>query len=278
MGLVNLPPPVNCEFCGAPLKYTGYNIGGGIWWSPFTLPCTCEKGAEKYAREQAAERARVEAERQEKENRRRRETIAAIIGDSGMGARFLNRRFDTFAINDNNRQAAATAKRYADSFPAMLPSEENREPGRNGLFIIGRPGTGKTHLAAAIANQLIEQQRGVICMTMIDLLERIRRTFNGAGSEASVLHLYKSVQLLVIDDIGKEPPTEWAISTIYNIINGRYEAYMPTIITSNYSPDELITRMTPRETHDRTSAEAILDRLKEMCRAIHLSGESWRGK
>ena len=61
-------------------------------------------------------------------------------------------------------------------------------------------------------------------MTMIDLLERIKRTFNKTGAdEAEVLQIYKTVPLLVIDDIGKEPPTEWAISTVYNIINSRYE-------------------------------------------------------
>ena len=50
----------------------------------------------------------------------------------------------------------------------------------------------------------------------------------------------------MIDDIGKEPPTEWAISTVYNIINGRYEAYLPTIVTTNYDTEALIDRMTPR--------------------------------
>ena len=98
------------------------------------------------------------------------------------------------------------------------------------------------------------------------------------GSESDVLKIYKTVPLLVIDDIGKEPPTEWAISTVYNIINGRYEAYLPTIVTTNYDTEALIDRMTPRESHDSMTARATIDRLMEMCRGITLTGQSWRSR
>ena len=112
-----------------------------------------------------------------------------------------------------------------------------------------------------------------------DLLERIKRTYSATGgSESNVLKIYKTVPLLVIDDIGKEPPTEWAISTVYNIINGRYEAYLPTIVTTNYDTEALIDRMTPRESHDSMTARATIDRLMEMCRGITLTGQSWRSR
>ncbi len=196
-----------------------------------------------------------------------------------MGERFLRRTFETFQITDDNQSAAKTAKRYADAFDDLMPKRGQPEPGRNGLFIAGPKGTGKTHLAAAIANQLIQKGTPVICMTMIDLLERIKRTFAKEGAdEGAVLSLYKTVPLLVIDDMGKEPPTEWAVSTIYNIINGRYEAYLPTVVTTNYDDKALITRMTPQATRDSITAEATIDRLMEMCRGVVLTGQSWRAR
>ncbi len=195
-----------------------------------------------------------------------------------MGERFLRRTFETFKVDDNNRKAHAAALEYVNRFDQMIPRADAPEPGKNGLFICGEPGTGKTHLAAAIANRLIRQGKPVVCATMIDLLGRIKQSFKYEGEEARVLHLYKTVPLLVIDDIGKEPPTEWAVSTIYSIINARYEAYLPIIVTTNYNSDMLIKRMTPRETKDDTTARATLDRLREMCKGLAMMGESKRGK
>lgn len=280
-GKPGTPEPVPCEFCGALRYHKGIMLnfaGGRILWPPYGAErCTCPEAVAAYEKEEAERKAREEAERKAEEDRKLRERIRKIIGESGMVERFLRRTFSTFEITETNRKAATTAQRYANAFDALLPQKDGKEPGRNGLFIAGPPGTGKTHLAAAIANDLIAKGRPVICMTMIDLLERIKRTYNEPGAdEGSVLRIYKTVPLLIIDDIGKEPPTEWAISTIYNIINGRYEAYLPIIVTTNYDTDALIQRMTPRDTRDDTTARATLDRLVEMCRGITLTGDSWR--
>ena len=114
---------------------------------------------------------------------------------------------------------------------------------------------------------------------MMDLLGRIKHTFGKEGAdEWEVLQTYKTVPLLVIDDMGKEPPTDWAISTVYSIVNARYEACLPTIVTTNYATGDLISRMTPKATGDDTTAIATVDRLLEMCAGISITGNSWRGK
>lgn len=277
----NPPEPVICEYCGAKRYHRGINLFGRILWPPYAERCTCPGAAAAYEQEKAEREAREAAEKAAAEAERMRKRIQRIVGDSGMGERFLRRTFATFEVTEENHAAQRAAKSYADNFDALLPRPGAPEPGKNGLFIAGPKGTGKTHLAAAIANQLMhgDPPTAVICMTMIDLLERIRRTFGkGDVDEADVLTIYKTVPLLIIDDMGKEPATEWAVSTVYNIINGRYEAYLPTIITTNYDTQALIQRMTPSTTGDPTTAEATIDRLMEMCRGIVMDGQSWRSR
>lgn len=276
------PDPVPCEHCGKPRYTQGFWLGGRVRWS-MTGPerCDCPEAVAEYEREKAereeAEKAQREAERAEQMRIR----VADIIGASGMHARFLRRTFDSFQPTPENQRALMACKKYADTFRDKRP-EYNADPGRNGLFITGPKGTGKTHLAAAIANQLMQAGTAVVCMTMIDLLDRIKQTFEKqkqwGASESSVLNTYKEVPLLIIDDMGKEPATEWAVSKIYAIINARYEAYLPTIITTNYTDSELVTRLTPKDTGDSTTADATIDRLREMCVGIVTTGDSWRSR
>lgn len=278
----NPPEPVLCEYCGKPRYTEGCFLFGRVVWK-FTGPerCDCPEAVAAYEKEKAEREAQERAEREAEADRRMRQRVAQIIGDSGMHTRFLRRTFDTFQVTMENQRAARVCKMYADNFKEKQPSDDN-DPGRNGLFITGPVGTGKTHLAAAIANQLMGGGIGVICMTMIDLLDRIKETYaqrsQWEASEGDVLNTYKEVPLLIIDDMGKEPPTEWAVSKIYAIINARYEAYLPTIVTTNYTDSELVRRLTPKDTGDSTTADATIDRLREMCSAIVTTGDSWRSR
>ena len=231
-------------------------------------------------RRQPKQRRRKSAGRRRKRERaeQERERIKRIIGASGVGARFRNRTFDTFRVEEINAHAFHIAKGYADNFKALQSDPQGQE--KNGLLINGPKGTGKTHLAAAIANQLMDSGVPVVFATMIDLLAKIKASFERHGAQASeddIMRLYKTADLLIIDDIGKEQPTEWALAKIYQIINARYEDYKPMIITSNYTADELVRRMTPAS-GDPTTADATVDRILEMTYTVPLAGESWRTK
>ena len=146
-----------------------------------------------------------------------------------------------------------------------------------GLYFEEPFGTGKTHLAAAIALQLMEDGIPCIFKTSIDLLEDIRRTFanNDGITEQQVLKVYKDVDLLIVDDFGKEMCTEWAMTILYAILNDRYEAMRPTIITTNFNDDALIARL-KRKGFDSASMGAILSRLKETSVLVSMAWRDWR--
>jgi DNA replication protein DnaC len=80
-------------------------------------------------------------------------------------------------------------------------------------------------------------------MTERNLFGEIRRTYSKFRhddiSESEVRGVYESVPLLIIDDLGKEKPTEWTLATLYAIIDGRYDSAMPVIITTNYDMQSL---------------------------------------
>ena len=277
------PAPVPCEYCGADRYTEGFFFAGRIRWN-MTGPkrCDCPEAVEAAERARAEREAREKAEKEAEAAKKMQERVRQIIGASGMSDRFLRRTFETYQQTPENQRALRACKQYADNFADKLP-QRNPNPGRNGLFIAGPKGTGKTHLAAAIANQLMQNGTPVICMTMIDMLDKIKKTYAtnrqwGENTEDDVLGAYKTVPLLIIDDMGKEPATEWAVAKIYAIINARYEAYLPTVITTNYSDSELVRRLTPKDTGDDITADATIDRLREMCVGIVTSGESWRSR
>ena len=80
--------------------------------------------------------------------------------------------------------------------------------------------------------------------------------------EYEVLDVYKSADLLIIDDLGKEQCSDWSMSTLYSILNDRYEDMKPTIVTTNYNTDDLVNALTPKG-YDNTKIVAIISRLRE---------------
>lgn len=241
-----------------------------IMWVPTPPRCDCEKAKEyweRYDRKKAEEKA---AEEEAERNRQMQEKIRRLLLDSGIKKRFMERTFENFKRDTKDRERCyQTAKEYADHF------KEHKENG-SGLYIEGTNGTGKTHLAAAIALQLIGEGIPVICKTSSDLLADVKRAYdNPELQEWKILDVYRRVDLLIVDDLGKEQCSDWAMTTLYNIFNDRYEDMKPVIITTNYSADGLIEALTPKGM-DATKITAIVSRLKETSEVMTMAWQDAR--
>lgn len=153
--------------------------------------------------------------------------------------------FDTFDLRqgelprgqaDNLRRALETAQEFAQKPQDWL------------VFNSVGFGNGKTHLAAAIANYVSNQGEPVLFVMVPDLLDHLRATFN----PSSGLRLdkrfdeVKTASLLVLDDLGTESATAWAREKLYQLFNYRYNARLPTVITTATPVDELDPRLATR--------------------------------
>lgn len=126
------------------------------------------------------------------------------------------------------------------------------------LVLLGGYGCGKTHLAAAIANACIAQGTPALFVVVPDLLDYLRAAYSPT-SEASYDERLEQVQnapVLILDDLGTQSATEWAQEKLYQILNYRYNARLPTVITTNQSLDDIDPRLHSRMV-DPTLAQLV---------------------
>ena len=114
--------------------------------------------------------------------------------------------------------------------------------------LMGEPGCGKTHLAAAIAHHCMAQGRMVIFAVIPDLLDRLKATFDKDSPVRydDLMQIYLTVELLILDDMGSENETPWANEKLYQIVNYRYNWQLPTVVTTNDVPPHIDLRLQSR--------------------------------
>lgn len=188
--------------------------------------------------------------------------VEKIIKNSKMSKRNLSYKFDNFEPNNSNRKVFNNLKNYSEK---LLKGIEKK-----GLILVGNNGIGKTHLACSIANKLIENGTPVIYGTLINLLAELRNSYDTDNniSEMEIIKLYENVDLLIIDDLGKEKPSEWGLEKLFTIINSRYENNLPVIITTNYNQNSLVERLSLNG--EIETAKSIISRLYEMCYLVKI--------
>lgn len=232
-----------CGKCGT-AKQTEVEIFGEIK-RPMCL-CKCAK--ERKDAEEAEER-RKEFERRIKELRR------AGFPESAMEEW-------TFENDDGDNEKVMNAmRRYVENFGEL------RQTGK-GLLLYGEVGTGKTYAACEVANALIDKGHSVLVTNFARLTNLIQAKFEGRQEYIDSL---SNFALIVIDDLGAERNSEFMKEMIFNIVDARYRAGLPMIVTTNLTIEEI------KKPGD-TASSRIYDRVIERCFPIEVAGKSRRRK
>lgn len=267
-----VPKPEKCKYCGKTLYYECVVLmGQAMIWNLEKPRCDCEKAVAFWkgwdAKQEKIKKEKELAEEQEL----RKQKIESILGKSGIKKRYLLRTIDSFSVTAENKKSFEVATDYIKNFREYFTQGK-------GLYLEGPCGTGKTHLAIAIALAIINTGVPVICKTSIDILGDIKRCYerNSEVTEEEVLEAYKTVDLLIIDDLGKEQVTEWSVPVLYSILNERYEALLPTIITTNYNTTALAEKLSAKG--DAETATAIISRFVESSKRVTMSWADYRRK
>ena len=159
-----------------------------------------------------------------------------------------------------------------------------------GLLIIGKIGTGKTHLAVGITKELI-LTKGISCLfyDYRELLKEIQNSYNATvkTTELDVLRPVFETDVLVLDELGAVKPTDWVWDTVSLILNARYNDNRTTLITTNFEDHpaagtngagSALRSATRTESLGDRIGERMRSRLHEMCRIIKMDGEDFRQK
>lgn len=166
--------------------------------------------------------------------------------------KFVGKTLKDYEKTPENKNAVGIAKWFMTAKP------------ERSLYLFGECGTGKTFLAAIIAQEFIMDYKSVVFGDVPALMEELKRTFDSKGGDSSqdVLDRYKNCDLLILDDIGAGQITEWNVGILYQIINDRYTGGKPMVITSNFDLDGLEARL---KSKDSFSATRIVSRISGLC-------------
>ena len=253
-----------CKFCGKSLNIKDYMI---LYENNYIeniataySRCNCEEANKIWKQYDEF----IEKEKFKEFNLKQ---IAKLFQNNNLGKRQLNSTFENYKITNKNKKAYENAKKYANK---LINGETDK-----GLFITGTYGVGKTYLASCIANETIKNKNTVVFGTLIQLLDYIKDTYKDSDmSDKEYLNLYSSVDLLIIDDLGKEKPTEWVLEKLFLIVNNRYNNYLPIVITTNYNRNQLRERLCVNKNY--SMVDSIISRLYEMCGGIEIKDEDHR--
>lgn len=249
-GVIGKDGLLHCSVCGEVVEraidFPLMDGSGGTKKMKIHCMCRCEK-----AKKEACDK-RMQFE----EERRRIDELRRL---SLIDAKLKNVRFCNYQINEENRRVFGIAKRYVENFDEMFSKSQ-------GILFWGDVGTGKSYAAAAIANELIERMQSVIMTSFIKLLKEMGKF---SSDDSSYIDRLNQAKLLIIDDLGAERSTDYALEKVYDIIDSRYRSGKPIVLTTNLE-------MSQMKNCDDIRYNRIYDRIFEMCYPVKVEGMSWR--
>jgi len=146
---------------------------------------------------------------------------------------YLDVGFDRFPLNELQPEVLEFAREYADQISERIAA------GR-GIWLMGAVGSGKTALAMALVKAALERGHGVAIYSTPELFKALR---DAIGDQADPLGALYTVELLVLDDLGAQNTTPWALEQLYLLVDARYRERRPVIATSNLYPNELAEQL-----------------------------------
>lgn len=185
-------------------------------------------------------------------------------------SRMLGKPVDAF-VDDDALERKVLESGIPTLFSVAEPSYDMLDTLKDGggIYVYGAQGAGKTWMACRIAKGWLSRGLGdARFVSSVNLISEIGSSYGGNGNESQVLSKYMFCDLLVVDDLGKEVPSQWSLSKLFEIFDSRYANSRPTVVTTQFDPASLARRMA--NGGDKETALAIVSRFRDKYRSVNM--------